>query len=185
MWIRMPVFNHLMCLCSISSTCFCLVAWLFLWRCVAFVFCMPSSSDLLCSGLPQPENIVLTLQVKSAHCSYSEPHPLPHHAPLSRVTGAAQLQIQNDKLCVTFFLRFYNTFLYFIILSFQYIWDQLCGPKTLTQPPYPPYRHVASVACVSSEFWFRSASSEQQCDIYLTNDVCNTNVTVWNSPGLG
>ena len=33
--------------CSVSSTCFGFVALLFLWRCVAFVFCMPSSSDLL------------------------------------------------------------------------------------------------------------------------------------------
>lgn len=32
---------------SISSTCFCFVALLFLWRRIAFVFCMPSSSDLL------------------------------------------------------------------------------------------------------------------------------------------
>lgn len=41
MWICMPVLNPLI------SLRFCFVALLFLWRCVAFVFCMPSSSDLL------------------------------------------------------------------------------------------------------------------------------------------
>lgn len=101
------------CCCSNSSTCFCFVALLFLWLCVAFVFCMPSSSDLLSSGLPQPENVVLTLQVKSALWTYGRTHSpvFIHHCLTCRgctITWRSWL-FCNTLGCIIAFLRLATT----------------------------------------------------------------------------
>lgn len=91
---------------SLTLRCLCLLHALFIW------------STLIWSGLPQPENIVLTLQVKSAHWTHSPTHPpclIMHHCPESLVLHNYSL---NNKL----FSSFYTLqFLYH--LFYLYYWS--------------------------------------------------------------
>lgn len=107
-WILWFLFS-----CSISSTCFLFCGFLlFLWRCVAFVFCMPSSSDLLWP-----------------------PSAREHSADPSGKFCTLDLQCNPSPVSSCFTLLSHQGC---TILAKITPLDKLCSPTTLTQPSYPP-----------------------------------------------
>lgn len=113
------------------------------WLCSFFDAALPLSSacplHLICSGLPQPENIVLTLQVKSAHWPHSNPSP-PPPAPLSPVTRVAQ---------------FYPNYLVTVAFSFTIFTGVMCSCATLRlSPSHPVHLTTTEVASPQPQLLF-------------------------------